>query len=55
MTYVSDASEQSCGGTVSEISAAADADGYRVRIAPDEAPRALGLGVQVCVETDAAF
>lgn len=55
MTYVSDASEQSCGGTVSEISAVADADGYRVRIAPDEAPRALGLGVQVRVETDATF
>ena len=55
MTYVSDTSEQSCGGTVSEISAVADADGYRVRIAPDKAPRALGLGVQVRVETDATF
>ena len=52
MVYASDASEQPCGGTISGISTVADENGYRVRIAPDEAPRALGLSVQVRLELD---
>ncbi len=49
IVYASDADEQVVGGTITEISAVADDDGYSVRIMPDEVPAALGLRADVRV------
>ena len=49
LVYASDSTEQVIGGTVTDVSAVADEDGYSVRIKPDEAPTALGLRADVRV------